>query len=168
MTKYFLNGKEINEGDVISCRGKYEGNAIEYQGTFGGIFKDVLIKAGIIKEKEIKHITREYVLDSFYKRNGFDKKDGFKFLSKLAEISDILLVKLLLKEISMIMLSEYYADTYENSKTLWAISSVDFTIFEFEPDHRMNMENISFFRSSDDALEALKIVFDGEIPNTEC
>ena len=168
-TKYFLNGREIKKGDQISCRGKIGTGDIEYKGVFDGQIADILVKAGVVNEKKIRKITKEYVLNSFYKRNGFETEDGFKFLNKLSEISEILFIKLLLKEISMIMLNEYYADTYKNCSRLWGISGYDFSVFEFEPDYHDEgcLDNICFFRSPSDAIEALKIVFDVETPNTE-
>lgn len=159
MTKYILKstGNEIKFGDNISCISR-KGNTIsKFCGIFNNDSIEFLVENDMI---EIKYDFNIYhVLESLCKRFKLGDTECENFINTLIRISPMAFLSVMLKEISYIM-DVRNKDNFKTYNKLYCVSSKDLSILEIDPsDKSIIWDNIAFFRTEEEAKNALNIIF---------
>ena len=156
MKKYFLkNGKEVKFGDTISCVSSTNNHVAKFYGTFSKESLDFLKENNLISINN--DISLDDIIDNICTNNNLTRSAFDAFSSTLKSINYYSYIHLMLKEISSYMNLSYKSEKKDN---IWfAIQSIDFSIVKLEINENMLIDNLSLFRTCEDAKEALNILF---------
>lgn len=128
-----------------------------------------LLREGIIREVEEKEAKKSQVkeegthLDIYYyvehlaKRIHWNPENLVKYLNNLTEVNEAAVFSILLKEIAIVF-DEKYKNHIENSREIWAISTINGRIIKVNKDKVANYRNFAAFRSLDEAIGARRIL----------
>ena len=119
-----------------------------------------LIEEGVIKEVEEEgtHVDPNFYIEHLAKRIHWNVDNLKKYLGNLYTIYPAAVFSILLKEIALV-LDEKYNNYIENSKEIYAISSLNGEVTKVKDLNKIkNFKNFAAFRTLDDALAAKHIL----------
>lgn len=183
MKKYYLNGTEVNLGDII-CRKKSintpfgEGNITETFKLTPNVL-EVMIGDRIIKVKDIKEETKEcnkekikkeentkttdekkplsFYVNKIASRLGWKYDKVVNYINSIYEIMPAAAFSILLREIA-IELDKKYLSHISDSPEIYGISLTDGKIMQLNKAHIKNYRNFAAFRTIEDAKTACSIM----------
>ena len=165
MSKFVFKTKpdrEIKVGDSMTMRLKTDFGIIETMKTVDEEFLKELVDAGVVIEKECSNDAESemnifHVICHLAERINWKPENLKKYLENLYVINPVAVYQTLLKEIAIIIDSNY-SGHITTAKRLWAVDAINGEVFQFNAERLGNLTNVALFRTPTEAKLAKKVL----------
>lgn len=158
--KVIIGGTLVAQTETGSIMFPVENETIPYL-IREGIIKEVEKEESAVekrkKSEEGTHLHLGYYVNHLAERIHWNPENLVKYLNNLAEVNETAVFSILLKEIAIVF-DEKHKNHIENSREIWAISTISGGIIKVNKARAVNYRNFAAFRSLDEAIGAKRIL----------